>query len=378
MDFSIIDSYIQSLIKNSTQEAPVWNIEKVRAGTKSGWDYIDGCMIMALLEIYSTTQDKKYLEFADWYEDYRISDDGTISGYKKEDYNIDEINGGKNLITLYKLTGKEKYKKAAAKLEDQMKSHPRTAEGNFWHKKIYPEQVWLDGLYMALPFLMEYQSEFKTDSDWESDIYRQFFTVYEKMRNKENGLYYHGYDSSRKAFWADKTTGLSKHFWLRSIGWYSMAMLDTLNKAPKKNTAEWKQLKNNFTELMNSVISFQDKSGMWFQIPDLGGKEPNYLETSGSAILAYSLLKAVRTGILSENYIPAGKKAFEGICSKYLVTENGKMSLGGICLVAGLGPENRPNRDGSFEYYMSEPIVKDDAKGVGPFILAYNEYRLLK
>ena len=188
MDFSVIDSYIQSLIENSTQEAPVWNIEKVRAGKKSGWDYIDGCMIMALLEIYSTTGDKKYFEFADWYEDYRISEDGTITGYKKEDYNIDEINGGKNLITLYKLTGKEKYKKAAAKLEDQMKTHPRTAEGNFWHKKIYPNQVWLDGLYMALPFLMEYQAEFKTDINWAEDIYRQFFTVYEKMRCADNGL----------------------------------------------------------------------------------------------------------------------------------------------------------------------------------------------
>ncbi len=380
MDFSVIDSYIQSLIKNSTQEAPVWNIEKVRAGKKSGWDYIDGCMIMALLEIYSTTGDKKYFEFADWYEDYRISEDGTITGYKKEDYNIDEINGGKNLITLYKLTGKEKYKKAAAKLEDQMKTHPRTAEGNFWHKKIYPNQVWLDGLYMALPFLMEYQAAFETDINWADDIYRQFFTVYEKMRCTDNGLYYHAYDSSRKIFWADKTTGLSKHFWLRSIGWYSMALLDTLNKAPEKNknSEQWNKLKHIFVELMDSILRFQDESGMWFQIPDMGGRAPNYLETSGSAILAYSLLKAVRTGILSKAYINPAKKAFEGICSKYLVTENGKMSLGGICLVAGLGPEDRPNRDGSFEYYMSEPIVKDDAKGVGPFILAYNEYRLLK
>lgn len=380
MDFSVIDSYIQSLIENSTQEAPVWNIEKVRAGKKSGWDYIDSCMIMALLEIYSTTGDKKYFEFADWYEDYRISEDGTITGYKEEDYNIDEINGGKNLITLYKLTGKEKYKKAAAKLEDQMKTHPRTAEGNFWHKKIYPNQVWLDGLYMALPFLMEYQAEFKTDINWAEDIYRQFFTVYEKMRCADNGLYYHAYDSSRKIFWADKKTGLSKHFWLRSIGWYSMALLDTLNKAPEKNknSEQWNKLKHIFVELMDSILRFQDESGMWFQIPDMGGRAPNYLETSGSAILAYSLLKAVRTGVLSKAYITPAKKAFEGICHKYLVTENGKMSLGGICLVAGLGPEDRPNRDGSFEYYMSEPIVKDDAKGVGPFILAYNEYRLLK
>lgn len=378
MEFVVIDSYIDSLIKNSTQEIPVWNIEKAQAGKKSGWDYIDGCMIMALLEIYSTTNDRKYLEFADWYEDYRIHDDGTIDGYEKDDYNIDEINGGKNLITLYKLTGKEKYKKAAAKLEEQMKTHPRTAEGNFWHKKIYPNQVWLDGLYMGLPFLMEYQKEFESDGEWEEDIYHQFFNVYEIMRNKNNGLYYHCYDSSRKMFWADKVTGLSKNFWLRSIGWYAMAMLDTLNKAVKKDTTNWNALKHNFIELMNAVLLFQDESGMWYQVPDMKGRGKNYLETSGSAILAYSLLKGVRTGILDRSYIVPGKKAFEGICSKYLVTENNRMSLGGICLVAGLGPESKPNRDGTFEYYMSEPIVKDDAKGVGPFILAYNEYRLLK
>lgn len=377
MDFSVIDSYIDSLIKNSTAQIPVWNIEKARSGKKSGWDYIDGCMIMALLEIYSTTNEKKYLEFADYYEDFRIQKDGTIDGYSKDAYNIDEINGGKNLITLYNLTGKEKYRKAAEKLHEQLLEQPRTAEGNFWHKKIYPAQVWLDGLYMALPFLMEYEAVFSHNQTDVDDIYKQFFTVYEKMRDSETGLYYHAYDSSKTAFWADKKTGLSKHFWLRSIGWYAMALLDTLNKAETKNNTEWTMLKKIFIDLMNAVLKYQDKSGMWYQIPNLPDKKPNYLETSGSAILSYSLLKGVRTGILDSSYTDTGKKAFEGICNTYLTTENGKMSLGGICLVAGLGPENNKKRDGSFNYYMSEPIVKDDAKGSGPFILAYNEYRLL-
>lgn len=378
MDFMVIDSYIDSLIQNSTQDVPAWNIEAARAGKKSGWNYIDGCMILALLEIYSTTGDKKYLEFADWYEDCRIRDDGTIAGYEKDELNIDNINGGKNLITLYKLTGKEKYKKAAEILESQMKIQPRTPEGNFWHKKIYPNQVWLDGLYMGLPFLMEFQKEFGSDINWEADVYKQIFFVYETMRDKNNGLYYHGYDSTKSIFWANKETGLSKHFWLRSIGWYAMALLDSLNKAPHRDTLEWQKLRHIFIELMNSVLLFQDESGMWYQVPDLKDREQNYLETSGSSILSYSLLKGVRTGILDASYIAAGKKAFEGICNKYLITDNGKMSLGGICLVAGLGPEKNLRRDGSFEYYMSEPIVKDDAKGVGPFILAYNEYRLLK
>ena len=154
-------------------------------------------------------------------------------------------------------------------------------------------------------------------------------------------------------------------------------MLDTLNKASDKNSAKWNKLRSNFIELMESMLKFQDESGMWYQVPNYPGKGSNYLETSGSAIMAYSMLKGIRTGILTDKkFLEAGKKAFEGICSKYLTTDNGNLHLGGICLVAGLGPENNTRRDGSFEYYMSEPIVEDDAKGVGPFSLAYNEYKL--
>ena len=378
VDFTVIDQYIESLMEDSTAEIPVWNIEKAKAGKKSGWDYIDGCMIMALLEIYATTGEDKYLEFADYYEDYRISDDGTIDGYKIEDWNLDNINGAKNLITLYTLTKKKKYRKAAAKIFQQILEQPRTSEGNFWHKKIYPNQVWLDGLYMALPYYMEYEVLYNKSQNI-NDIYGQFFNVYEKMRDPTTGLYYHGYDSTKSIFWADPKTGLSQNFWLRSLGWYSMALLDTLNKASDKNSENWTKLKNIFVNLCESMLNFQDESGMWYQVPNYPGRGANYLETSGSAIYAYSLLKGVRTGILEdEKYRKAGKKAFEGICDKYLTTKDGKLSLGGICLVAGLGPENKPNRDGSFEYYMSESIVEDDAKGVGPFVLAYNEYRLLE
>ncbi len=377
MDTKVIDQYIDDLMTKSTAEIPVWNIEKARAGKKSGWDYIDGCMIMALLEIYNTSKDDKYLNFADYYEDYRIHDDGTIDGYNIETWNLDELNGGKNLFTLYDLTKKEKYRKALDKLYEQIKGQPRTKEGNFWHKKIYPNQIWLDGTYMALPFYMEYESRFNNGAN-KDDIYNQFFNVYSIMRNNDTGLYYHGYDSSKSIFWANKSTGLSQNYWLRSIGWYSMALLDTLNKAPDRGSDNWNKLKAIFTDLVESMISFQDKSGMWYQVVDCGSKEKNYLETSGSAIFAYSILKGVRTGILDTKYLESGKKAFEGICSTYLNTESGKLSLGGICLVAGLGPEKDPRRNGTYEYYMSEPIVQDDAKGVGPFILAYNEYGLIK
>lgn len=378
MDATVIETYIGNLMENSTAELPVWNIEKARDGRKSGWDYIDGCMVMALLEIYDTSKDKKYLEFCDYYEDYRIHDDGSIDGYSKETYNIDEINGGKNLFTLYELTGKEKYRRALDTLYEQLKEQPRTKEGSFWHKKIYPNQIWLDGLYMGQPFYMEYEVKFNASRNI-ADIYTQFETVYNLMRDPVTGLYYHGYDSSRSAFWADKQTGLSRNFWLRSLGWYSMAMLDTLNKAGDRGSAQWNKLKSNFIELMEAMLRFQDESGMWYQVPNFPGRGENYLETSGSAIMAYSMLKGARTGILSDaKFLEAGRRAFEGICDRYLKTEGGTLSLGGICLVAGLGPEDKPRRDGSFDYYMSEPVVQDDAKGVGPFILAYNEYKLLK
>lgn len=377
MDTKVIDTYIDELMTKSTAEIPVWNIEKAKAGKKSGWDYIDGCMILALLEMYDTSGDKKFLDFADYYEDFRISDDGSIDGYKKDEWNIDNINGGKNLFVLYSITKKEKYRKALENLYDQVKNQPRTKEGNFWHKKIYPNQVWLDGLYMGLPFYMEYETTFN-DSKNREDIYNQFFNVERIMKDPKTGLYFHGYDSERKIFWADKETGLSRNFWLRSLGWFSMAMLDTLNKASDRGSENWNHLKSMFRDLQTSMLAFQDESGMWYQVPNRQNEGANYLETSGSAIFAYSMMKGFRTKILDDTkFRDAGLKAFNGICDRYLTTEDGKLGLGGICLVAGLGPETSPRRDGSFEYYMSEPIVKDDAKGVGPFILAYNETRII-
>jgi unsaturated rhamnogalacturonyl hydrolase len=378
LDTAVIETYIDNLMKNSTAEIPVWNIEKARASKKSGWDYIDGCMIMALLEFYNTSMDPKYLKFADYYEDYRVHEDGSIDGYSINTWNIDELNGGKNFFPLFMLTNKQKYRKAIDMLFKQIEGQPRTKEGNFWHKKIYPNQVWLDGLYMALPFYMEYETAFDSGKKTD-DIYKQFFNVYDIMRDPVTGLYYHGYDSSKSIFWADKKTGLSKNFWLRALGWYSMALLDTLNHAPNRECDEWKKLRRIFIELQDAMLKYQDKSGMWYQVPNFPGKGKNYLETSGSAIMSYSLLKGLRTGIIKgSEYKEAGIRAFEGICNTYLNTDSGKLSLGGICLVAGLGPEKDTRRDGSFDYYMSEPIVQDDAKGVGPFILAYNEYKQIK
>ena len=373
MKMPILEKYIDDLIEKSTLDVPAWNIEKAREGKAAGWNYIDGCMILALLEIYSATGEKKYYEFADAFIDHRVQEDGTITKYSVEEYNIDNVNAGKTLFALYALNGKEKYRKAIDLIYSQVETQPRTEEGNFWHKKIYPNQVWLDGLYMSQPFYMEYIMRNDKKSLC-ADIYSQFFRVAANMKDKKTGLYYHAYDASREMFWCDRETGLSQNFWLRALGWFSMAMLDTLCQAdPDCMPHSYDTLKYMFADLMKNMLNYQDESGMWYQVVDMAGREKNYPETSGSAIMAYCMLKGVRLGFLPAEYQKHGQRAFEGICRNCLREEDGKLSLGGICLSAGLGGPQR--RDGSYEYYMSEPVVKDDAKGVGPFLLAYAQLR---
>lgn len=375
----IIVKYIDELLEKSTPEAPMWNIEKIKQGLKSKWNYIDGCMIKAVLQMYAISKDEKYLKFADDFIDYRVFEDGTIDGYNVGEKNIDNVNAGKTLFELYDLTGKEKYRKAIDLVYSQIEIMPRCKSGNFWHKDIYPNQVWLDGMYMGQPFYLEYETRFNNRKNYD-DIFSQFKFVIENMRNPLNGLYFHAMDTSREAFWCDKVTGLSQLSWLRAIGWYSMALLDSLeivDNSDHKFDAEVKMLQDAFVDLINSMIKYQDESGMWYQVVNFGGMDKNYLETSGSSIMAYALLKGVRLGFLSESYRAYGEKAFHGICDNYLSTdENGNLHLGGICLVAGLGGANR--RPGTYDYYMSEPVVKDDAKGVGPFLLAYTEMLRLK
>ena len=369
MDYSIIDKYIDELLEKSTPEKPMWNIEKIMQGLKSTWNYIDGCMIKALLEMYSITKNEKYFKFADNFIDYRVYDDGTIDGYDVNELNIDNINAGKTLFELYDLTGREKYRKAIDLIYSQIKLMPRTSEGSFWHKNIYPNQVWLDGLYMCQPFYIEYETRFNNKQNYD-DIFLQFRNVVKNLKDPTTGLYKHAYDHTKTIFWCDPVTGLSQNYWLRALGWYTMALLDTIDKADKSHP-EVEFLKKTFVELMDAMLKYQHESGMWYQVVNFGNIEPNYLETSGSSIMAYALLKGVRLGYLPESYAEYGKKAFNGVCEKYLTNENGEMHLGGICLVAGLGGKDM--RDGTFGYYMSEPIVKDDAKGVGPFLLAYTE-----
>ena len=367
----ILDRYIDQLLEKSTPQAPVWNLEKIRAGKKPSWNYMDGCMIKAIIELYHITKNEKYLQFADDFIDYFVNDDGSIQSYDPKEYNLDNVNAGKTLFDLYQLTGKEKYRKAIDTVYSQLQGQPRTSTGNFWHKMIYPNQIWLDGLYMAQPFYMQYEVTYNDCKNC-AHSFNQFENVYNLMRDTRNGLYYHAYDDSRQMFWCDKVTGLSSNFWLRALGWYAMALIDTMEIMPESLSKEKARLNAIYKELIDSMLPYQDEeTGMWYQVVNRGGIKPNYLETSGSAIFAYAIMKSVRLGFLDESYFQYGEKAFSGICRTYLSEENGELQLGGICLVAGLG--NKEMREGTFDYYMREPIVKNEAKGVAPLILAYIE-----
>ena len=371
-----IEKYIDRLLADSTPDKPVWNIEKIRLGKPATWNYIDGCIIAAFLDMAMVTGDARYSDFAENFIDYYVKEDGSLLGYSVEKYNLDDVNEGRVLFDLYRMTGKEKYKKAIELLYSQLKNQPRTVTGNFWHKLIYPNQIWLDGIYMAQVFYVRYLMEFG-DNDL-SDIMSQIKNVRRLMFDENKKLYYHGCDCSKSIFWADRETGCSKNFWLRSIGWFTVALADIIGYI---NNDEYREeLIGIFRETIEGIALYADpESGLYYQVVDCGGKEGNYLETSGSSMIAYAMLKGVRLKVLDEEYLALGKKTFDGICDKYLtVSENGELNLGGICLVAGLGPENKPNRDGSYEYYISEPVVENDAKGVAPFLMCYTEVKRLQ
>ena len=366
-----IDAYIDRLITESSPDAPMWNIESIKGGKKPHWNYIDGCMITSLLEIEKITGDKKYYDFAESFIDYYVAEDGKILGYDVEKYNLDDLNEGRVLFELYERTGKEKYLLALREQHRQLAGQPRTCTGNFWHKKIYPHQIWLDGVYMAQVFSTLYAKKFG-GGDY-SDVISQIKNVRKYMFDEERGLYYHGMDCSRSIFWADPDTGLSRSFWLRSVGWFTVALADVIGILPEGGERD--ELAAIFSEFMHSAENYRDAdSGLYWQVVDQPGREGNYLETSGSCMLAYAQLKGARLGVLPDRFAELGKATFDGVCERYLtVSEGGELNLGGICLVAGLGPENNTRRDGSYEYYISEPVVENDAKGVAPFILAYTE-----
>lgn len=348
-----------------------------KSAKKEKWNYEDGCILKGIIMMYEATKEERYKEFVIEYLKKYINEDGTINFYKPEDFHIDNVSTGTVLFFAYDVTGEEKYRIAIEAIMDQIRKQPRIEAGNFWHKSIYPNQVWLDGLYMGQVFYMMYETRFGGKEHY-NDIVSQFKNVRKYIFDDEKGLYYHAFDASKEQPWADKETGLSANFWLRAMGWYLLALIDTMSVMEQPIYEYYRDLQTLFKETLAGIMKYQDEeTGLFYQVVDRADAEGNYLETSGSAMIAYSILKACRMKIiLAEKYEDNALKILNTIIDSKLENVDGTYKLGGICGVAGLG--GKENRDGSLQYYFDEPVVYDDHKGVGPFIMAYAEMLKLK
>jgi unsaturated rhamnogalacturonyl hydrolase len=339
------------------------------------WNYETGVILNGIEGLWYLTGDKKYFDYLQQCIDHYIADDGSIKTYNIDDYNIDNILCGKTLLTLFLVTGKDKYYKAARLLRKQVQQQPRTNEGGFWHKKRYPNQMWLDGLYMGEPFYAEWASVFQEDSAF-NDIASQFIFMERHARDPATGLLYHGWDESRQEKWADKQTGRSPNFWARAMGWYGMALVDALDYFPATNPKK-DTLVAILNRLVKAVTNVQDtSSGLWWNVINRPGEKGNYTEASAACMFVYTIAKAIRNGYLPASYSAAAEKAYNGIITTFVAKQaDGKINLNGTVSVSGLG--GNPYRDGSYAYYVSEKQVTNDPKGIGAFLLASNEMERL-
>ncbi|MEO8434827.1 MAG: DUF4350 domain-containing protein [Pyrinomonadaceae bacterium] len=347
---------------------------KNESGRPAKWTYDHGLVLKGIEGVWLNTGNGDYFRYIQQSMDHFVNPDGTINTYKLEDYNIDNILPGRNLLLLFKVTGQEKYRKAASLLREQLKTQPRTSDGGFWHKQIYPYQMWLDGLYMGEPFYAEYAATFHDASAFD-DIAKQFVLMERHSRDAKTGLLYHGWDESKKQRWADQATGNSPNFWGRAMGWYAMALVDTLDHFPADHPQR-AELMAILRRLAAAVKEYQEpKSGLWYQVLDRGAAKGNYLEASASCMFVYALAKGVRNGYLPPAYLRVAHQGYDGVVKRFIRTDPaGQLALEGTVGVAGLG--GNPYRDGSYDYYLSEKVVTNDPKGVGAFLLASNEMEI--
>ena len=336
-------------------------------GGRAKWDYAAGLFTLSLIKLGETVHEPRYAAFAEATTGSFVGPDGMVRGYQLEDYSLDNLNAGKTVLALFRLTKAERYQRAAQQLRRQLDVQPRTSEGGFWHKQRYPQQMWLDGLYMAAPFYAEYTRVFGGPASDYDDVVKQFRLVAAHTFDPKTGLFYHGWDESRTQPWANKTTGTSPNFWSRAIGWYAMALVDTLDYLPADHPAR-PEIVATLQKVCAGVVKYQDAaSGLWYQVTDQGAREGNYLEATGSSMFVYTIAKGINQGFLSRDLLPAAINGYRGIVDRLLkVDGKGQVTLTRCCSVAGLGY----GRDGSFEYYLREPVVDNDLKGVGPLILA--------
>lgn len=351
-----------------------WDVNRQR---KPKFEYdIVGLNPMAYDALYQASGEQRYAKVLEQVSGSYIDESGDIRMYKLANYNIDSVAPGRAVLKLYQQTGQEKYKKAAALLREQLDGHPRTAEGAFWHKKIYPNQLWLDGVYMGMPFLAEYSAMFEQGHSFD-EVVNEFALTRKYLRDPTSGLYYHGWDEAKQQTWANKQSGLSPMFWGRGVGWLAMALVDVLDYIPQDKTPQRQVLIDMVNELAETLVNYQDpETGTWWQIMDMPYKTGNYRESSASAMFSYFFSKALNNGYLNESYLTVAKKAYSGLISEFtLVHADGSTSMTNQCYVAGLGF----GRNGSYHYYMTEPVVNNDLKGNFAYILASIEMaKLLK
>jgi unsaturated rhamnogalacturonyl hydrolase len=335
--------------------------------TSPKWNYSAGLELYSFLQVAQRYNDKALFAYVYSYVDTMIHNDGTIYKYDPQEYNIDHVNAGKLLFGMYDITHEQRFKKASELLRSQMLTHPRTTEGGWWHKNVYAHQMWLDGLYMGAPFIAEYGK--RNDEDVAEDVVKQFLIVGKHTYDASTRLYRHAWDESLKQFWADPVTGCSRHAWGRANGWFMMAMVDVLALVPEQ-TAGRDSLLSMFRTLSETLLEYRDDaSGMWYQVLDSPKREGNYVESSCSAMFTYAFLKGSRLGLLDEKFKSIGRECFNKFVTRFVKeNEDGTISVTDCCAVAGLGGKNM--RDGSFDYYINEPIRDNDPKTIGPFVLS--------
>lgn len=349
---------------------------QLKANRPAEWTYEQGIALNAMGRIWKRTGRGDIYNYIKRSMDFFVRTDGTIRTYKMEDYNSDNIAPGRNLLTLYNVDADKKYLAAIQLLKEQINYHPRTTDGGFWHKKRYPNQMWLDGLYMVEPFYAEYSQRFNQPENF-NDIAKQFIQMESHARDSKTGLLYHGWDESRKEKWSDSLTGLSPNFWGRAMGWYGMALVDVLDYFPVGHPKR-DSLISILRRYSTAVLKVQDaRSGVWYQVLDRPTAKGNYKEASATAMFVYTLAKGVRNGYLDRSILPAVTRGYKGLVKNFISKDSlGRTSVTGVCSVAGLG--GNPYRDGSYEYYIKEPVVTNDVKGVASVILAANEMEILE
>lgn len=350
-------------------------LDGIPAG-KVKWNYTTGLELLAIADAGAAYRIPELTAYADRYFDSIVQPDGSVLTYKRSKYNLDHVCPGRMLFDLYDRTGEARYKMVLDTLFRQLQEQPRNPDGGFWHKEVYPSQMWLDGLYMAEPFYAEYAKKYLSGAEYEKavdDIVNQFVVVAAHTYDPVTGLYRHAYDDSREMFWCDKTTGQSAHAWGRAMGWYAMAIVETLQYLGVDDTTRpMVDILNHIYEVLPQYAD--PATGMWYQVLDQPGREGNYLESTASAMFVYAMLKGVRLGYLPVEMGAGARRLYEKFVDRF-VRENpdGTISLTDCCSVAGLGGKGM--RSGTFEYYISEPVIDNDCKGVGPFIWASMEYR---